>query len=158
MKRIFLIITALVIAFSTFANDEKPLVVSAGNVKNIVLGNDMHVTLINAASLKNEINTNLVDVFDKLNIEVSNGNMRIEMRPKAGKNERVYIIVDDLRSLTVGENTFVEAQDFLPGRQIKIVIADQSYVRLLTNATVKAYSLDGLSIDIKTKRFSSQKN
>jgi hypothetical protein len=158
MKKIFLFITAVAIALSSFANDEKPLFVSAGQLKNIVLGNNMNVTLINAASLKSEISANLVDAFEKLNVEISNGTMRLDLRTNTDKNERVYIVVEDLYSLTIGENTFVEAQDFLPGKQIKIVIADQSYVRLLTNATVKAYSLDGLSIDIQTKRFSSQKN
>ena len=158
MKKIFLFITAVAITLFSFANDEKPLIVSAGQVKNIVLGNNMKVTLINAASLKNGINPNLVDVFEKLNIEVSNGNMRLELRPKSDKNERIYIIVDELRSLTIGENTFVDTEDSLPGKVIKVFIADQSYVRLLTNAKVNAYSLDGLSVDIQTKRFSSEKN
>jgi hypothetical protein len=158
MKRIFLFITALIIASSSFANDEKPLVVPAGQAKNIVLGDNMKVTFINKASLKNEIKPDLVDLFEKLNIEVSNGNMRLELRPKSDKNERVYIIVEDLRSLTIGENTFVDTEDSLPGKQIKIVMADESYVRLLTNAEVKAYTFDGLSLDIQSKRFSSQKN
>ena len=153
MKKIFLFITAVATALFSFANDEKPLIISAGHVKNIELGSNMKVTLINAASLKNEISTNLVDAFEKLNIEISNGTMRVDLRTKTNKNERVYIVVEDLHTLTIGENTFVDAQDFLPGKQIKIIIADQSYVRLLTNATVKAYSLDGLSLDIQTKRF-----
>ena len=158
MKKIFLFITAVAITLFSFANDEKPLIVSAGQVKNIVLGNNMKVTLINAASLKNESSANLADVSEKLNVEISNGTMRLEPRAKADKIERVYIVVEGLYSLTIGENTFVEAEDFLPGKQIKIIIADQSYVRLLTNAKVNAYSLDGLSVDIQTKRFSSQKN
>jgi len=158
MKKIFLFIAAVAITLFSFANDEKPLIVSAGQVKNIVLGNNMKVTLINAASLKNESSANLADVSEKLNVEISNGTMRLEPRAKADKIERVYIVVEGLYSLTIGENTFVEAEDFLPGKQIKIIIADQSYVRLLTNAKVNAYSLDGLSVDIQTKRFSSQKN
>jgi len=158
MKKIFLFITAVAITLFSFANDEKPLIVSAGQVKNIVLGNNMKVTLINAASLKNESSANLADVSEKLNVEISNGTMRLEPRSKADKIERVYIVVEGLYSLTIGENTFVEAEDFLPGKQIKIIIADQSYVRLLTNAKVNAYSLDGLSVDIQTKRFSSQNN
>ena len=158
MKKIFLFITAVAITLFSFANDEKPLIVSAGQVKNIVLGNNMKVTLINAASLKNESSANLADVSEKLNVEISNGTMRLEPRAKADKIERVYIVVEGLYSLTIGENTFVEAEDFLPGKQIKIIIADQSYVRLLTNAKVNAYSLDGLSVDIQTKRFSSQNN
>ena len=158
MKKILLFITALVITLAGFANDETPLVVSAGQVrKNIELGSNMKVTLINAASLKTATNANPVDVFEKLNIEVSNGNMRLELRTKTDKNQRVYIIVDDLQSLTIGENTFVDTQDFLDAEKIKIIIADQSYVRLLTNATVNAYSIDGLSVDIQTKRFSSPK-
>lgn len=157
MKKILLFITAVVVALSTFANDETPLVVSAGGVKNIELGSNMNVTFINAASLKTWTNANPVDVFEKLNIAVSNGNMRLELRTRTNKNERVYIVVDDIQSLTIGENTFVETEDFLPGKKIKIFIADQSYVRLLTNATVNAYSLDGLSLDIQTKRFSSTK-
>jgi|GEM_PF-3305124 len=158
MKKIFLFIAAVAITLFSFANDEKPLIVSAGQVKNIVLGNNMKVTLINAASLKNESSANLADVSEKLNVEISNGTMRLEPRAKADKIERVYIVVEGLYSLTIGENTFVEAEDFLPGKQIKIIIADQSYVRLLTNAKVNAYSLDGLSVDIQTKRFSSQNN
>ena len=157
MKQILLFITAVVIALSSFANDDIPLVVAAGNVKNIELGSNMNVTLINAASLKTGPKANHVDVFEKLNIEVSNGNMRLELRTKTNKNQRVYIIVDELQSLTIGENTFVETEDFLPGKKIKVLIADQSYVRLLTNATVNAYSMDGLSLDIQTKRFSSAK-
>ena len=157
MKKILLSMTAVVITLSTFANDESPLVVSALHVKNIELGSNMKVTLINASSLKTGINTNPDEVFEKLNVAVSNGNMRLELRTKSKKNERVYIIVDDLRSLTIDENTFVDTQDFLTAKKIKIIIADQSYVRLLTNATVNAYSMDGLSVDVQTKRFSSQK-
>jgi len=71
------------------------------------------VTFIKASSLKTGTNTNANDVFEKLNIAVSNGTMRLELRTGTNKNERVYIIVDDLRSLTIGENTFVDAQDFL---------------------------------------------
>ncbi len=157
MKKILLFITAVVITLSSFANDETPLVVSAGHVKNIELGSNMKVTLINAASLKTVTNASPVDVFEKLNIEFSNGNMRLELRTKTDRNQRVYIVVDDLQSLTIGENTFVETEDFLPAKKMKIIIGDQSYVRLLTNATVNAYSLDGLSVDIQTKRFPSQK-
>ena len=157
MKKILFVVTAVVVALSTFANDEAPLVVSAGHIKNIELGSDMKVTFIKASSLKTGINTNANDVFEKLNIAVSNGIMRLEFRTTTNKNERVYVIVEDLQSLTIGENTFVDTQDFLDAKKIKIIIADQSYVRLLTNATVNAYSMDGLSIDIQTKRFSPQK-
>jgi len=158
MKKIFLFMMALMPALFSLANDEKPLIVSAGHLNRIELGSDMKVTFINAATFQNELKTNQADVFENLNISVYNGNMRIELRRKAAKNQKIVVVVEDLQSLTIDENTIVDSENDIPGQQIKINIADQSFVRLTTPARVKAYGPDGLPIDVQTRPISIQKN
>lgn len=157
MKKIFLLVTAALSALFSSASEDHPLTVSAGQFRHIELGSDMKVVLVSASELQNEIKTGSAATYEKLNISVSGDHLRLELRQSLRENERVYLVVEDLQSLTVGENTSVETENYLTGKEIKINVEQGARIRIKTYATVKAYGADGWPVPVQTKPASSQK-
>ena len=157
MKQILSLIAAVLSVLSSFASEEQPLVVSAGQFRHIELGRDMKVTLISNAQLQNEIKASSVAVFEKLDIAVSGNNLRLELRRKLEPNERVYVVIGEIESLTLGENTVVDSENVLPGKQIKLSVDKGASARLKTSANVTAIGADGLPVNVVTKNIATQK-
>lgn len=158
MKQILSLIIAVLSVFTSFASEEQPLVVSAGQFKHIELGNDMKVTLISKAQLQNEIKTGSVAVFEKLDIAVSGNNLRLDLRQKLEPNEKIYVVVGEIETLTLGENTFVESENVLPGKEIKLSVDKGASAHLKTSANVTAIGADGLPVKVITKSSATQKD
>lgn len=157
MKQILSLIITLLSVYSSFANEEQPLVVSAGQFKHIELGSDMKVTLISKAQLQNEIKAGSVTVFEKLDIIVSGDNLRLELRQKQDPNEKIYIVVGEIESLALGENTVVESENVLPGKTIKLSVDKGASAHLRTTANVSAIGADGLPVQVVTRNSALQK-
>ena len=157
MKQILSLIAAVLSVLSSFASEEQPLVVSAGQFRHIELGRDMKVTLISNAQLQNEIKASSVAVFEKLDIAVSGNNLRLELRRKLEPNERVYVVIGEIESLTLGENTVVDSENVLPGKQIRLSVDKGASARLKTSANVTAIGADGLPVNVVTKNIATQK-
>jgi hypothetical protein len=157
MKKIFLFMAAALSTVFSFASGDHPLTVSAGQFKNIQLGSDMNVVIVSAKQLQNEITTGSVAVYEKLNIAVVGNQLRLELRQKLDKNEKIYIVVEEVQSLTVGDNTTVVSENALPGKKIVLSVGQGAVARLKTNATVKAFGADGLPLDVFTNTVTVEK-
>lgn len=150
MKKIVLLLFAVAAGFLTVnAQDHSRLVISAGQLKKITLGEDMKVVLVSAESFASEIKGGM-NVFEKLNISVVDGAMRINAGQKLLKNETVFVVVNELQSLTVGEHTKVTTEGILRGPSIKVYVQEGSVARLKTTAKVKAYSPGNEIVSIET--------
>jgi len=147
MKKIIFLLFILAGTFSAFAQEEKKLVISAGQLKHLSLGNNMKVTLVNAKQVSNEVKSNL-ETFEKLNISVSNGTMHIENR-RLSANDQVYVIVDDLQTLTIGQATTVNTEGILRSSQLKLFVTEGSMAYLRTHGKIHALSPDGYEVNIK---------
>jgi len=157
MKPILTLIIAVLSVFSSFANEEQPLVVSAGQFKHIEFGSDMKVTLVRKKQLQNEIKTGSVVVYEKLDIAVSGNSLRLQLRQKLEPNEKIYVVVGELESLTLGEDTIVDSENALPGKAIKINLDKGASARLKTSANVTAIGADGLPVNVVTNKIAIQK-
>lgn len=156
MKQILLFAMAMITTLFSFAGDEKPLVISAGQFTNIELGSNMKVVLVNAKSLSAQESTSLTDASQKLYISISNGTLQL-FASNLRLNEKVYVVVDKIESLTLGNNTIVESGNYIDGKNIKVKVGDDSYVRLVTPGSVNAYGSDGAAIDVQTRPLAPRK-
>ena len=104
MKKLFLLLVAAVFALlSANAQKENDLVISAGDAKGLVLGNDMNVVLISATLGQENIRLNKT-TLQKMDVKFYNGTVEIMPR-KDLRNETVYVIVNDVKEVTLGQNT-----------------------------------------------------
>ena len=156
MKQILLFAMAIATTLFSFAGDEKPLVISAGQLTNIEVGSNMKVVLVNAKSLSAQKSTSLIDASQKLYISISGGTLHLDAR-NLRLNEKVNVVVDNIESLTLGNNTVVETDNYIDGKKIKVNVGDESFVRLVTPGSVDAFGSDGLAIDVQTRPLVSPK-
>jgi hypothetical protein len=148
MKKIVLLLFVIASGLVSFAQEDNRLVISAGQLKSISLGDNMNVVLISATSSGNELK-GMMDVFEKLNVAFHNGSMHVAPGRRFSADEKVYVIVNDLESLTIGQNTKVSTEGFLYSRMLKVYVQDGSLATLRTTGDVKAYSLDNLEFSIR---------
>ncbi|HYF31739.1 MAG TPA: DUF2807 domain-containing protein [Chitinophagaceae bacterium] len=149
MKKIVVLLIVLAAGIvSLNAQEPGRVTISAGQLKNISFGDHMKIVLMSAGSMQNEVKGDM-NAFEKLNISVFNGSMNIHSGKDLSSNETVYVIVNDLETITVGQHTRVETEGFLRSDEIKVFVQDGSVVRLRTTGEVNAYSLDDLEFTVK---------
>jgi hypothetical protein len=142
MKK-FLILLITVICGFTAANaqEESRLLISAGQFKNIVLGEGMKVVLVSDGSLQTEIKGDM-GFFEKVNVSVADGSLHVRAGSRLG-GETVFIAVNQLKQLTVGQRTHVTTEGVLRSSEIKVFVYEGSVARLKTTGEVNAFSPDG---------------
>lgn len=142
MKKILMLLVTVVCAFAAAnAQDESRLVIAAGQFRNITLGEGMRVVLVSDQSLNTEIKGD-ISFFEKLNVSVVNGSLHVNPgRMLAG--ETVFIAVNQLKQLTVGQRTHVNTEGVLRSSEIKVFVYEGSVARLRTTGEVNAFSPDG---------------
>lgn len=148
MKKIFLLAVTVTTAFIANAQQEQPLVINAGGLKNLVLGNDMNVTLVRSQARQADVK-GATAVFGKLNVSVRKTTMHIHSRASLQKGENVVVVVDGLESLTLGQNTQVKTEGLLYATETKVFVETGSVARLRTTGTVSAFSLDDADVKIE---------
>ena len=147
MKKILTLLIAVTVGFlSSNAQEPERLIISAGQLKNISLGDNMKVVLVSNGSSEGEVKGDM-SVFEKINISVSNGTLHINPGKKL-ENETVYVIVDVLKTLTVGQHTQVRTEGVLYAKEIKVFVNNGSIARLTTTGEVNAYSIDDLEFSV----------
>jgi Putative auto-transporter adhesin, head GIN domain len=147
MKKVLLLLIVLAAGiFSVNAQDEGRLVISAGQLKKIAFGEGMKVVLVSAESFNKEVKGDM-QVFEKLNISVVDGTMRIQPNSKLAHNETVFVVVNQLQMLTLGQNTKVSTEGILrSSKGIDVYVQHGAIARLITTAKVNAYSADNYEI------------
>jgi hypothetical protein len=150
MKKVLLLLVVLAAGIlSVNAQEEARLVISAGQLKKITLGEGMKVVLVSAESFSQEVKGDM-EVFEKLNISVVDGTMRIQPGRKFSYNETVFVVVNQLKMLTLGQNTNVSTEGILrSSKSIDVYVQTGAIARLITTAKVNAYSSDDHEISIQ---------
>ena len=149
MKKIVLLLFVIASGFLTLqAQEDSRLVLSAGQLKNISLGDNLNVVLISAEPGQNEVKGDM-NVFEQLNVTVNNGMMHIAAGQRLAAGQTVYVIVNDVQNLTVGQNTQVTTEGILYSNMIKVYVQNGSVAKLRTTGDVKAYSLDDFEFSIR---------
>ena len=147
MKKFLTLLIAVAGFLSSNAQEPERLTISAGQLRNISLGDNMKVVLVSAASVETEVKVD-ANVFEKINISVHNGSMHINSGRSLEK-QTIYVIVDDIRSLTVGQNTKVTTEGILYSKEIKVFVQEGSFAKLLTTGQVNAFAVDNQELSIR---------
>jgi hypothetical protein len=141
MKQILTLLLAVTMGFlSSNAQEPERLTISAGQLKNISLGDHMKVVLVSNGTSDGEFKGD-IGIFEKLNISVQNGTLLVNPGRKLN-NETIYIVVDNLKTLTVGQFTKVSTEGVLYSKEMKVFVQNGSVAQLLTTGEVNAYSTD----------------
>lgn len=149
MKKILLLIFTLGTAFFGTAQ-QGSLVISANGLKKLQLGENMKVTLVGSEKHQEDMKGTTA-LFEKLNISVHNGTMKIEGRNNLFKNDTVTVIVDALESLTLGQNTQVNTKGTLHGTDLNVFLDAGAVAQLLTTGKVKGFSLDTENVTVNVE-------
>lgn len=142
MKKILILLITVVCGFTAAnAQDESRLLISAGQFKNIVLGEGMKVVLVSDGSLHTEIKGDM-NFFEKLNVSIVDGSLHVKPGRMLG-SETVFIAVNQLKQLTLGQRTHVSTEGVLRSSEIKVFVYEGSVARIKTTGEVNAFSPDG---------------
>ncbi len=147
MKQILTLLLAVTMGFlSSNAQEPERLTISAGQLKNISLGDNMKVVLVSNGTSDGEFKSD-IGIFEKLNISVQNGTLFVNPGRKLN-NETIYIVVDNLKTLTVGQFTKVSTEGILYSKEMKVFVQNGSVAQLLTTGEVNAYSTDDYEFSV----------
>lgn len=148
MKKVFLLLIAAVFSLlSANAQKENALVISAGNTKELVLGDNMNVLLVQAGSAQNDVR---LDKEVLKNLSVKFYDDVLEIRPeRVFKNQTVYIIVNGVQRITVGENTSIQSESVLHNGQLDLYMHVGATANLKTSGRIDAFSLGDFELSVK---------
>lgn len=148
MKRLFIVLLASVLGLAaTHAQKSNDLVISAGQLKHLVIGDDLNVVLVpaNGNALVSSISESLLN---KLQVTFSGRSMQISAGARLEKNETVYVLIGGLQSLTLGENSNVNTKGIIRSAEIKVYLNEGASARIRTTAKVKGYSMGDFDISL----------
>ena len=148
MKKILFVLFAAVIGISAQSQEQDRLVISAGQLQHITLGEHMKVVLISSGSVQEQIKGDM-KVFEKLSVSIIDGKMSIAPGRKFSLSETVYVIVNDLKTLNVGEKTTVTTQGILNSGNIKVYVNQGAVAKLRSLGDVNGYSDDGVYVSVQ---------
>jgi hypothetical protein len=150
MKKVFLLLVAAAFTLlSANAQTENDLVISAGDAKEIVLGDDMYVVLVSATSQQENIRLNKA-TLQKMDVKFYDGTLEVMPR-KDLRNETVYLIVSDMKLVTLGFNTSVRSEGILQSSRIDVYINQGATARIKTSGKIQGYSLGDFEVKIISK-------
>ncbi|HEX8314764.1 MAG TPA: hypothetical protein VF609_07225 [Flavisolibacter sp.] len=145
-KVLFLLTVAVCSLLSANAQSENDLVISAGDLKKITLGDNMKVVLISSSDIPKEVRITKL-LMDKLQVSVANGAMLLV--PNKKLTETVFVVVDKITKVTLGENTSVRSSGFLRS-DIDLYVSDGASVNLRTTGRLKAFPIGDTNLEIKS--------
>ena len=149
MKKVLLLVAAAFTLASANAQTENDLVISAGDAKKIVLGDDMNVVMISAAPGQDNIGLNKT-TLQKMDVKFYDG--RLEIMPRRDlRSETVYVIVNGVQEAILGQNTSLRSEDVLQSSHIDLYIHQGATARLKTAGKIDAYSLGDFEVNIIRK-------
>jgi hypothetical protein len=132
------------------ANAAEPdvLVVAAGSIQHISLAENMNIVLMQASPEEASIKITK-EASDKLRVSFAGNAMRIEPQTKLSKETTVYVIVNGLSSLTVGEYTTVHTRGVLNSPLLDLFVEKGAMAHVKAAGTIKAYPMGEFEIDVK---------
>lgn len=147
--KIKILMTAFALAGSLIganAQQEEALVISAGNVKDISIADNLNVVLIPAAEKAVTIQN---DAFKKLKVTLTGNSLQIEGQKTLGSDSQVFVLVNELSKLTVGRNVVVNTRGVLNSDKIDVFISNGSTAHLKTTGKVNAHASDENEVSIR---------
>jgi hypothetical protein len=150
MKKILMPLLALMLhVVSAHAQQEKSLVISAGSLKHIAFGEKMKVVLVKVSPAQTGVNFTQ-EVSDKLNVSFTGNLLTVESR-KASKNDIVYVVVNDLQSITLGQSTSITNEGIWMSGNIDLYVSDGAKARLKTIGEIKAHPLGESAVNVSIR-------
>ena len=148
MKK-FLFTVALVTGALMAANaqDGQPLIVSAGDVSHLKLGDNMKVILVATSPATGGLTVS-PEASKLLQLHVSKGTLQVTPAGMGKPNGIVYVLVQQLKSITLGEHTTVLTEGVIEAGRIKVYMDRGAVARLRTNATVDAVGLGDFDVSV----------
>ena len=149
MKKVLLLVAAAFTLAAANAQTENDLVISAGDAKEIVLGDDMNVVLVSAAPGQENISLGKA-TLQKMDVKFYDRTLEIVPR-KDLRSETVYVIVNDVKEVILGENTSLRSADILQSSSLDIYIYQGATARIKTTGKIDAYSLGDFDVNVTRK-------
>ncbi len=148
-KLVLLFLTIVVGVLSVSAQNEKKLVVNAGNLEHIIIANDMNVILMPGTVKDRSISMD-ENASAKLDLKFSNNTMMISpVRPSVKEKLTLQLYVNGLKTITVGNNTIVRTEGILNSAKLDVYVEGVARIHLKSKGSIKAHSLDDAEIKVK---------
>ena len=150
MKKILTLAIAVLISFfsARAQDDEKTLVINAGDVQHLVLGNNMKIVLLEQNRATEEVRFSKA-VNNKLKVSLHDGTMFVSAQHKHDGADPIYIVVNELKSLTLGENTSIETEGVLSSAKLEVFVEVGARALLRTRGKVNANSLGDFDVSVE---------
>lgn len=129
------------------AQTEQPLVIKAGEAKELSLAENMNVVLIQAGATDTAFTINKT-TSRELKVALSGDKLQIEGKNNLPKNTIVYVIVRDLKKLTVGYNTKVRTSGVLQATSLQVYVDGLASAHLRTTGKVKPFALGNFDVNV----------
>ena len=149
-QKIFALLAAGIMAFTAQAQNEKALLIGAGEVKDISISDNLKVVLVQANPDEQQLFV-AKDAAQKLRVVFSGNSLHIDSNGSLEEGTTVYLQVSDLQSLRVGENSLVTTRGVLNTPFLNLYINDGSRASLKVTGKVKAFPLGGNELFIQRK-------
>ena len=149
-QKIFPLMAAGIMAFTAQPQNEKALLIGAGDAKDISLSDNLKVVLVQANPDEQQLFV-AKDAAQKLRVVFSGNSLHIDANETLEEGTTVYLQVSDLQSLRVGENTFVTTRGVLNSPFLNLYINDGSRASLKVIGKVKAFPLGQNELTIQRK-------
>lgn len=148
-QKLFLSFLAIVVSvLSVSAQSEKKLVVNAGNLEHIIIANDMNVILMPGTVKDRSISMD-ANAAAKLDFKFSNNTMMISPVRPSKEKLTLQLYVNDLKTVTVGNNTVVKTEGILNSAKLDVYVEGVARIHLKSKGSIKAHSLDDAEIKVK---------
>jgi hypothetical protein len=149
-QKLFLsFLTIVVGVLSASAQNEKKLVINAGNLEHIIIANDMNVILMPGTVKDRSISMD-ANASAKLDLKFSNNTMMISaVRPPAKEKLTLQLYVNGLKTITVGNNTIVKTEGILNSAKLDVYVEGEAMAHLKSKGNIKVHSLNDAEIDVK---------
>lgn len=150
MKKILLPLLAIMLQLAAAnAQEKSKLVITAGSLKHLSLGDKMKIVLVKAGSEQTAVSFSK-EVFEKLDVRFSKNSLHVESR-SASNNDVVYIVVTDVESISLGQNTNVTNEGIWLSNNMELYVSDGATAKLKTTGQVKALPLGESSVNVSIR-------
>jgi hypothetical protein len=150
MKKILTATLAVLVSFfsATAQDDEKALVINASDIKHLVLGDNLNVVLLQHDNGPQEIKISKA-VYSQLRLSMHDGIMTITSQNNYRSTEPVYVLVNQVKSLTLGENSRITTEGVLSAGKIDVYVEQGAKAYLRTTGKINATSLGDFDVSVE---------
>jgi hypothetical protein len=150
MKKILTAALAVLVSFfsATAQDDEKALVINASDIKHLILGDNLNVVLLQHDNGPQDIKISKA-VYSQLRLSMHDGTMTVMSQSNYHSAEPVYILVNQVRSLTLGENSRITTEGILNSGKIDVYVEQGAKAYLRTTGKINATSLGDFDVSVE---------